>query len=92
MTTRPLKFTLEKALPDAQGTPRARAGRIELQGSNGKPHEILTPVFMPVGTVGSVKAMTTEEPARRSSWEIPIIFISGPDMIAWRGWGNSRSS
>ncbi|OFZ04195.1 MAG: tRNA guanosine(34) transglycosylase Tgt [Bdellovibrionales bacterium GWA1_52_35] len=48
-------------MPDAQGTPRARAGRIELQGSNGKPHEILTPVFMPVGTVGSVKAMTTEE-------------------------------
>lgn len=29
-----------------------------LPGSLGEPHEILTPMFMPVGTVGSVKGMT----------------------------------
>ncbi|MEF3694382.1 MAG: tRNA-guanine transglycosylase, partial [Candidatus Cloacimonadota bacterium] len=35
---------------------KARAGRIQT------PHgEILTPVFMPVGTVGSVKAMSPHE-------------------------------
>jgi queuine tRNA-ribosyltransferase len=59
-----LKFEVEKALSDAQGTPRARAARITLPGASargGKPHEILTPVFMPVGTVGSVKATTTRE-------------------------------
>jgi len=61
MKQRPLKFTLERSLPGADGIQRARAARLELRGSNGKSHEILTPVFMPVGTVGSVKAMTTEE-------------------------------
>lgn len=61
--SRPLHFTVEHALKDSQGTSRARAGRITLQGSeaNPGPHEILTPIFMPVGTVGSVKAITTDE-------------------------------
>lgn len=56
-----LKFEVEKSIPDAQGVPRARAARIQLPGLMGQGHEILTPVFMPVGTVGSVKATTTRE-------------------------------
>ncbi|MCM2323735.1 MAG: tRNA guanosine(34) transglycosylase Tgt [Oligoflexia bacterium] len=40
---------------------RARAARLVLPGSRGKAHEILTPMFMPVGTAGTVKAMTTTE-------------------------------
>jgi queuine tRNA-ribosyltransferase len=60
----PLEFTLEKTTTDDQGIERARAGRLILPGSEasgGGPHEILTPIFMPVGTVGSVKGITTEE-------------------------------
>jgi queuine tRNA-ribosyltransferase len=62
--TAPLSFTLDKTLSDDQGVERARAGRITLKGSDalgGRAHEILTPVFMPVGTLGTVKAMTTDE-------------------------------
>jgi queuine tRNA-ribosyltransferase len=60
----PLQFTVEKTLTDADGVGRARAGRIVLKGSEGSgggPHEILTPIFMPVGTLGTVKAITTSE-------------------------------
>ncbi len=57
----PLKFELQKALPDDQGVERARAGKITLPGSLGKEHEILTPIFMPVGTLGTVKGITTRE-------------------------------
>lgn len=39
----------------------ARRGRLTLPGAYGKPHVIETPQFMPVGTVGSVKAMTVHE-------------------------------
>jgi queuine tRNA-ribosyltransferase len=56
-----LRFQLEKALPDPQGVPRARAGKLTLPGSRGRAHEILTPTFMPVGTVGSVKSVTPAE-------------------------------
>ena len=56
-----MKFQLEKALPDAQGVERARAGRVTLRGSLGQEHEILTPIFMPVGTLGTVKGITTRE-------------------------------
>jgi queuine tRNA-ribosyltransferase len=59
-----IQFTVEKALTDDQGIERARAGRLTLKGSEasgGGPHEILTPVFMPVGTQGTVKAITTRE-------------------------------
>lgn len=59
--SRPLQFQLEKALPGEDGVPRARAGRITLSGSRGKSHEILTPIFMPVGTLGTVKGITTSE-------------------------------
>ena len=59
--TRPLEFTVEKTLTDSQGVGRARAARLKLQGSAGKSHEILTPVFMPVGTLGTVKAIATRE-------------------------------
>ncbi|MDR3607212.1 MAG: tRNA guanosine(34) transglycosylase Tgt [Oligoflexia bacterium] len=61
MTERPLQFQLEKALRDSEGVERARVGKITLAGSRGHSHEILTPVFMPVGTVGSVKGVTTSE-------------------------------
>ncbi len=56
-----LKFELQKDTRDENGFSRARAGKIELPGSLGKTHEILTPVFMPVGTVGSVKSLTPED-------------------------------
>jgi len=56
-----LVFELQKSISDSQGVPRARAGKLTLPGAQGKSHEILTPMFMPVGTVGSVKAMTTRE-------------------------------
>ena len=59
--TPPLHFELEKALPGSDGVPRARAARIRLAGSQGLGHVIETPVFMPVGTVGTVKAVTTGE-------------------------------
>lgn len=61
MTSRPLSFTLQHAIADEKGTPRARAGKVHLTDAQGKVHEILTPMFMPVGTAGTVKAMTTEE-------------------------------
>jgi queuine tRNA-ribosyltransferase len=57
----PLHFQLEKTLPGADGVPRARAGRLTLKGAKDQNHEILTPMFMPVGTVGSVKGVTPEE-------------------------------
>lgn len=56
-----LVFELQNSIPDLQGIPRARAGKLTLPGAKGQSHEILTPMFMPVGTVGSVKAMTTRE-------------------------------
>jgi queuine tRNA-ribosyltransferase len=59
--SRPLSFQVEKVLPRADGVPRARAARLTLSGSQGKVHELLTPMFMPVGTAGSVKAVTPQE-------------------------------
>ena len=58
---RPLSFTLEKTLQGADGKPRARAGVVTLQGARGQMHTIKTPVFMPVGTLGTVKAISTRE-------------------------------
>ena len=47
-----LKFTVTKTLPNGRG----RVGRIETA------HGIIeTPAFIPVGTKGTVKALTTEE-------------------------------
>jgi len=56
-----LKFEIEKTLPGADGVPRARAARLTLPGIGGKSHEVLTPCFMPVGTAGTVKGVTTGE-------------------------------
>ncbi len=58
---RPLEFEVEKTLHDENGVGRARAARVRLKGNLGKSHEILTPMFMPVGTQGTVKAVTTRE-------------------------------
>lgn len=56
-----LEFNVEKTLLDEQGVGRARAARITLIGNQGQRHRIQTPMFMPVGTAGTVKAMTTAE-------------------------------
>jgi queuine tRNA-ribosyltransferase len=56
-----LTFEVEKTLTGADGKPRARAARIRLAGTQGQGHEILTPVFMPVGTQGTVKAVSTPD-------------------------------
>jgi queuine tRNA-ribosyltransferase len=56
-----MNFKLEKQTYDSQGIGRARAGHIHLKGSLGQAHEILTPVFMPVGTVGTVKGVTPSD-------------------------------
>ncbi|MCM2278667.1 MAG: tRNA guanosine(34) transglycosylase Tgt [Oligoflexia bacterium] len=61
MSSPRLGFEVQAAIADAEGTPRARACRLTLPGSRGNAHEILTPMFMPVGTAGTVKAMTTAE-------------------------------
>jgi queuine tRNA-ribosyltransferase len=45
-----LDFQLETTAPDS----KARAGKITTDHG-----AILTPIFMPVGTVGSVKAVTS---------------------------------
>ncbi len=50
-----LRFSVEKQLSDDAGVGRARAGRLKLPGHS---KEILTPVFMPVGTAGTVKSIT----------------------------------
>ncbi len=52
---KPLQFKLEKK------TGNARAGRVTLMGHNGGEHEILTPVFMPVGTLAVVKGVSPQE-------------------------------
>jgi len=57
----PLAFRVEHSLNDEQGAPRARAARLYLRGAKGQTHEVLTPTFMPVGTQGTVKAVTTGE-------------------------------
>src|SRR5690349_14538791 len=64
-----LSFTLEKVLSDPDGVRRPRAGRIALRGSQGQSHEILTPMFMPVGTLGTVKAVSPAE-LRRAGAQI----------------------
>jgi queuine tRNA-ribosyltransferase len=56
-----LEFEVQKSLIDASGVVRARAGRVKLPGAFGQVHEILTPAFMPVGTLGSVKGITPNE-------------------------------
>ncbi len=56
-----MKFEVEKQIVDAEGVGRARVGRLELKGNDGKAHEVLTPVFMPVGTVGTVKGVTPQD-------------------------------
>ncbi|MBC7691725.1 MAG: tRNA guanosine(34) transglycosylase Tgt [Methylotenera sp.] len=56
-----LGFTVEKTIIDDHGVGRARAATVTLPGSLGRTYEIRTPVFMPVGTLGTVKAVATRE-------------------------------
>jgi queuine tRNA-ribosyltransferase len=53
---RPLHFEVHSRSGQA-----ARAGKLRLNGSLGHAYEVLTPTFMPVGTAGTVKAVTTPE-------------------------------
>jgi len=60
---KPLLFQLEKK-PTSSGGPRAsmaRLGKLTLFGKNQERFEVPTPMFMPVGTAGTVKGMTTDE-------------------------------
>jgi len=57
----PLEFRLETPRPNSDLGLQARAGRLTLRGANGQSYELTTPMFMPVGTQGTVKAMTTGE-------------------------------
>jgi queuine tRNA-ribosyltransferase len=68
----PLRFQLEKQVVDSAGVHRARAARMYLKkpadsflgsdAANGDAeYEILTPMFMPVGTQGTVKSLSTTE-------------------------------
>jgi queuine tRNA-ribosyltransferase len=68
MNKRPLQFSVEKVTQGSDGKPRARAAKVTLAASQASTekfgatsHEILTPVFMPVGTLGTVKAVSTAE-------------------------------
>ena len=56
-----LDYQLEHQIQDDAGVGRARAGRIRLRSASGKAQEILTPVFMPVGTAGTVKGVTFQD-------------------------------
>ena len=62
---RPFSFQLEHEFKESEGGAKgagsARAGRLNWVGSSGQAHEILTPVFMPVGTAGTVKGITPQE-------------------------------
>lgn len=40
---------------------QARRGQVTITRANGEVHTIQTPAFMPVGTYGTVKAMTPED-------------------------------
>ncbi len=51
----PLEFSIE------ENDGNARTGKLTLLGPDGCTHEILTPVFMPVGTQASVKAVSSAE-------------------------------
>ena len=65
-----LQFQLEKTDQNS----KARTGKIITDHG-----DILTPIFMPVGTVGSVKAVTQQQLVNdvkaRSFWVIPITYI-----------------
>jgi queuine tRNA-ribosyltransferase len=65
--TSKLRFEIEKQTHDSAGVPRARVGRITLPGSMGSEHTIETPIFMPVGTQGTVKAMSPEDLVRMNA-------------------------
>ncbi len=56
-----IHFKVEKQVVDSKGVGRARATEFTLPGSLGSAHKIKTPVFMPVGTLGTVKGVTPRE-------------------------------
>ena len=72
-SSKPLRFEVEHEVTDAQGTKRARAGKLYLKkhpyalalgqqkGDASTEFEVLTPTFMPVGTQGTVKSVSTRE-------------------------------
>jgi queuine tRNA-ribosyltransferase len=65
--TSKLRFEIHQQTHDSAGVPRARVGKITLPGSGGREHVIETPIFMPVGTQGTVKAMSPEDLVRMNA-------------------------
>ena len=72
-----MKFELQYTDPRSN----ARAGLITTDHG-----QIETPIFMPVGTLGSVKAVHLHEQTLRHKlfWEIPIICTFVPDLTHWK--------
>lgn len=56
-----MNFRVEHQLYDSAQKPRSRAGVLTIPGFDGFAKEIKTPTFMPVGTQGTVKALTVDE-------------------------------
>jgi len=65
---------LQFQLQQTDTNSKARAGKIRTDHG-----EILTPIFMPVGTAGSVKAVTQQQllndVKHKLFWETPIIYF-----------------
>ena len=74
-----MKFELQYTDPRSN----ARAGLITTDHG-----QIETPIFMPVGTLGSVKAVhlheLKEDIKAQLFWEIPIICTFVPDLTHWK--------
>ncbi|MFZ9594536.1 MAG: tRNA guanosine(34) transglycosylase Tgt [Bdellovibrionia bacterium] len=52
---------MEHQCEDAEGVGRARAARMTLRSAQGVALQVRTPIFMPVGTVGTVKGLTPQD-------------------------------
>lgn len=62
MKTETLQFEILREQIDHQGIPRARAGVLKLRRADGMGWiEVPTPIFMPVGTLGTVKSLDPRE-------------------------------
>jgi queuine tRNA-ribosyltransferase len=56
-----VQFKIEKQGMDSNAIPRERAAQMILPGPQGQHFQLKTPMFMPVGTVGTVKGMTPSD-------------------------------
>lgn len=58
---KPLDFKVLNHMTDDKGVKRARAGVLTLTDHLGRERQIETPTFMPVGTQGTVKSLSTDD-------------------------------